>query len=65
MIIYKTFGCNGVVRMDYIADGDNVYFLEVNTVPGMTRMSLIPNQVRVAGMEVGDFFNILLAEARV
>ena len=65
VIIYKTFGCNGVVRMDYIADGDKVYFLEVNTVPGMTKMSLIPNQVRAAGMQVGDFFNILLDEARV
>ena len=64
-IIYRTFGCKGVVRMDYIADGEKVYFLEVNTVPGMTKMSLIPNQVREAGMDVGEFFNILLDEARV
>ena len=51
--------------MDYIADGENVYFLEVNTVPGMTKMSLIPNQARAAGMSVSDFINIILDEARV
>ena len=65
MAIYRHFGCNGVVRMDYIADGEKVYFLEVNTVPGMTKMSLIPNQARAAGMSVSDFINIILAEARV
>ena len=62
--IYRHFGCNGVVRMDYIADGEKVYFLEVNTVPGMTKMSLIPNQARADGMSVSDFINILLDEAR-
>lgn len=62
--IYKHFGCNGVVRMDYIFNGKEVYFLEVNTVPGMTKMSLVPNQARAAGMEVKEFINIILAEAK-
>lgn len=62
--IYDHFGCNGVVRMDYIFNGTDVYFLEVNTVPGMTKMSLIPNQARAAGMEVSDFINIILSEAK-
>jgi len=62
--VYEHFGCNGVVRMDYIFDGKDVYFLEVNTVPGMTKMSLVPNQARAAGMEVKEFINIILAEAK-
>lgn len=62
--IYRQFGCSGVVRMDYIFDGKDVYFLEVNTVPGMTKMSLIPNQARAAGISVKEFINILLEEAK-
>ena len=62
--IYRRFGCSGVVRMDYIFDGKDVYFLEVNTVPGMTKMSLIPNQSRAAGISVREFINILLEEAK-
>ncbi len=61
--IYRHFGCRGVVRMDYIFDGRDVYFLEANTVPGMTKMSLVPNQARAAGISVGEFINILLEEA--
>ena len=62
--IYSHFGCNGVVRMDYIYDGRDDYFLEVNTVHGMTKMSLVPNQARAAGMEVKEFINVLLSEAK-
>lgn len=61
--IYHHFGCKGLVRMDYILNGDDVYFLEINTVPGMTKMSLVPQQVRVAGIEMQQFFTILLEEA--
>lgn len=62
--IYRHFGCCGVVRMDYIFDGKDVYFLEVNTVPGMTKMSLVPNQARAAGLPMKEFINILLEEAK-
>lgn len=53
--IYAHLGCNGIVRMDYILAGDGLYFLEVNTIPGMTSASLVPKMVRAAGLDVTEF----------
>lgn len=58
--IYRYMGCSGLARMDYIVKDDEIYFLETNTVPGMTPMSLIPAQVRAAGIPMSDFFNTLI-----
>ena len=50
--------------MDYIVDeNEDVYFLEVNTVPGMTLMSLIPNMLKVQGIAVTDFLTMLIEDA--
>ena len=61
--IYKYMGCDGLVRIDYIVKGYDIYFLEINTIPGMTAMSLVPAQVRAAGIDMGDFFTSLIQEA--
>jgi len=53
--IYSHLGCRGVVRMDYILGDDGLYFLEVNTIPGMTSASLVPKMVRTAGLDITDF----------
>lgn len=53
--IYAHLGCNGIVRMDYIFAEDGLYFLEVNTIPGMTSASLVPKMVRAAGLDVTEF----------
>lgn len=53
--IYSHLGCSGVVRMDYILSGDDLYFLEVNTIPGMTSASLVPKMIRTAKMDITDF----------
>lgn len=58
--IYKYMGCSGLVRMDYILKGEDIYFLELNTVPGMTMASLVPAQVRAAGIDMQAFFTTLL-----
>ena len=58
--LYEYLGCNGVVRFDYIIRGEDIYFLEVNTIPGMTEMSLVPQQVRTAGMSIKEFLNQLI-----
>ncbi len=58
--IYKHLGCKGIVRVDYIVRGEDIFFLEVNTVPGMTEMSLVPQQVRAAGMTIKEFITQLL-----
>ena len=62
--IYRHLGCTGLVRMDYIMAEDGVYFLEINATPGMTRMSLVPKMVRVAGIDIKDFFTELIESAR-
>lgn len=55
--IYDILHCNGIIRIDYIitkdADGkDEVNMLEINTTPGMTATSFIPQQVRAAGLDI-------------
>ena len=58
--IYSCIGCKGVVRMDYILADDGLYFLEVNTIPGMTSASLVPRMVRTAGMDMTSFLSIII-----
>jgi len=53
--IYDILGCKGIVRIDYIiSEGDVINLLEVNTTPGMTATSFIPQQVAAAGLEIKD-----------
>lgn len=52
--IYDLLDCKGIVRADYIIAADGVYLLEVNTTPGMTATSFIPQQVRAAGLDIKD-----------
>ncbi|MBN2765064.1 MAG: D-alanine--D-alanine ligase [Paludibacteraceae bacterium] len=53
--IYNILGCKGIVRIDYIiSEGDIINLLEVNTTPGMTPTSFIPQQVKAAGLDIKD-----------
>ena len=58
--IYAHLGCSGLVRVDYISSEDGLYFLEVNTIPGMTSASLVPQMVRASGMSMTDFLNTVI-----
>ena len=58
--IYAHLGCSGLVRVDYIASEEGLYFLEVNTIPGMTSASLVPQMVRAAGLSMTDFLNTII-----
>ncbi len=58
--IYAHLGCNGVVRVDYISAEDGLYFLEVNTIPGMTSASLVPKMVRAAGLDMTEFLSAII-----
>lgn len=62
--IYRLLNCRGIVRMDFIwqQPEDQLYFLEVNTMPGQSANSLIPQQVAAAGLSLSDFYNSLLEE---
>jgi D-alanine-D-alanine ligase len=47
--IYKYLNCRGIVRIDYIVRDGCLYFLEVNTIPGMSPASIVPKQIDVLG----------------
>ena len=65
--IYQRLNCAGVVRIDYILErnSNNMYVLEVNTVPGQSQNSIIPQQVRAMGGNMTDFYGDLLEEILV
>lgn len=53
--IYDILGCAGIIRVDYIVtEGEKINLLEVNTTPGMTATSFIPQQVKAAGIDIKD-----------
>ena len=52
--IYGYVGAKGIIRVDYIIIGDTPHLLEVNTTPGMTATSFIPQEVRAAGLDISD-----------
>ena len=59
--IYDILGCKGIIRTDYIIAPDGtIQLLEVNTTPGMTATSFIPQQVRAAGMEMRDVLSEII-----
>lgn len=58
--IYAKLGCSGLVRVDYIASEDGLYFLEMNTIPGMTSASLVPQMVRAAGLSMTEFLSSVI-----
>lgn len=63
--IYQVFNCRGVVRIDFIynATENKPYMLEINTIPGQSDASVIPQQVRAKGERLEDFYSKLLDEA--
>ena len=61
-VIYDLLGCKGIVRVDFIIVGEKPYFLEINTVPGMTEESLIPKQAKAAGIELSDLYSMVIED---
>lgn len=59
-MVYDILGCKGIVRVDYILSGNNIYLLEVNTVPGMTPTSFIPQQIAAAGLDIKTVFSDII-----
>jgi D-alanine-D-alanine ligase len=52
--IYDLCNCQGIVRVDYILKNGEFYFLEINTTPGMTNTSFIPQQIKVMGLTLTE-----------
>lgn len=63
--IYNLLNCRGLVRIDYIFNEQEqaLYFLEVNTVPGQSQASIVPQQVDAAGITLKEFYEGLVDEA--
>ena len=63
--VYHTFNCRGVVRMDFIYNEEKQqpYLLEINTVPGQSEASIVPQQVRANGWTLKEFYTLLIEEA--
>jgi D-alanine-D-alanine ligase len=63
--VYKVFNCRGVVRMDFIFNEDKgePFLLEINTIPGQSDASVIPQQVRAKGWNLTEFYTLLVEEA--
>ena len=61
--VYTALGMKGMSRSDFIFVGDVPHFLEINTVPGLTEESLLPQQAKHAGISLEDLFGNALLEA--
>ncbi|QEC70970.1 ATP-grasp domain-containing protein [Arachidicoccus ginsenosidivorans] len=61
-MVYKALGCSGIVRIDFIwhETENQPYLLEVNTIPGQTKESLVPKQVAAKGWSLKDFYTELI-----
>ena len=61
---YALFNCRGIVRMDFIYDeaSGNPFLLEINTVPGQSEASIVPQQVRAMGWTLQEFYSALIEE---
>ncbi|GLU42422.1 D-alanine--D-alanine ligase [Allomuricauda sp. NBRC 101325] len=61
--IYKVLGLKGYTRSEFIFIGDEPYLLEINTTPGLTEESLLPQQARAAGISLEALFDSAIEEA--
>lgn len=62
--IYDLIGCHGIIRNDYIiTEGDKINLLEVNTTPGMTATSFIPQQIKAAGLNLTDVLTEIIEDS--
>lgn len=62
---YSVFNCRGVVRIDFIynENSNRPYMLEINTVPGQSAASIVPQQVRAMGWTLKEFYSALISES--
>jgi D-alanine-D-alanine ligase len=63
--LFSKLNCKGVVRFDYILNGDSFYFLEVNTVPGLTAQSIVPKMARAYGWTMTELCTRLIEDALI
>ena len=60
--LYQLIGCHGIVRIDFILKNNEFYFLEVNTIPGMTQTSFIPQQLNAMGKSLKEVITQIIED---
>ena len=60
--IYKNLNLKGVVRIDYIIKENKPYMIEINTIPGMSRESIIPQQISSARLDICEFMSDIIED---
>jgi D-alanine-D-alanine ligase len=65
--VYDLLNCKGICRVDFILEENtnNLYFLEINTIPGQSENSIVPQQVRAMGKTLIDFYGELIEESLI
>ena len=63
MNIYNLTSCSGIIRVDFIIKGNQVYFLELNSIPGMSEESIIPKQIQSMGLTMETVLQQVIEEA--
>ena len=56
--VYDILGCKGIVRVDFIVIGEKPFFIEINTVPGLTKESLVPKEAAAAGISLEELYSM-------
>lgn len=62
-MIYDLLDCRGIVRVDYLIKQNSIYLIEINTVPGMSEASIVPQQAEVYGITTTGLFTLALNDA--
>lgn len=61
---YRACRCSGIVRIDFIVtQAGEPYMIEINSIPGMSSGSIVPKQVREAGMTLGELYDIVIEDS--
>ncbi|RKV84319.1 MAG: D-alanine--D-alanine ligase, partial [Bacteroidetes bacterium] len=62
--IYELIAAKGIIRADYIIEpSGRIVLLEVNTTPGMTPQSFLPQQIRAAGMDIAEVMRDIIEDS--
>jgi D-alanine-D-alanine ligase len=58
--IFRVMNCRGLARVDYLLRGEEVFFMEINTIPGLSEASIFPQQLNHYGYSLEKAFGIMI-----
>lgn len=63
LLAHQVIGCSGMSRTDFIFDGKKLWILEINTIPGLTPTSLVPQEAKAMGLDYSQMLDIVIEAA--